>query len=75
MPALRSSQRLINFLRFRVGVGAVEENDFAGELGLLKNLIQVFLGAAGFGEDQGLLLKGRHALALLGLLGGGEAAS
>ncbi len=44
------------------------------KLGLLKDLIKIFLGSPGFGEDQGFLLKGRYALALLGLFGGCESA-
>ena len=46
-----------------------------GKFGLLKDLIQIFLGSPGFREDEGFLLKRRYPFAFLGLLGGGESAS
>ena len=62
-------------LSIRIGVGAVEKHDLARKFGLSPGSEQIFLGSPGFGEDQGLLLKRRMPLLLLGLLGGGETAS
>src|ERR1700687_1765641 len=66
---------LINLFRFRISVGAVEENDLARKLGLLKNLVQILLRASGFRENESFLLNRRNTLAFLGLLGGGESTS
>ncbi len=60
-------------LDLRVVVRAVEEHDLAGELGLLQDAEQVFLRAAGLGEDEGLLLERGGSLFLLRLGGGGKA--
>ena len=54
---------LVDVLGRGVGVRAVEEHHLAGELGLLQDAEQVFLRAAGLGEDDGLLLQGGAALA------------
>ena len=50
---------LVDLLGLGVGVRAVEEHHLAGELGLLQDAEEVFLRAAGLGEDHGLLLQGR----------------
>ena len=52
-----SHPSLIDGLALRVCVGAVEEHDLAGELGLLQQTEEVFLSAPGLGEDDGLLLQ------------------
>ena len=66
------SQALIDFFGLGVGVRAVEHHDLAAKLGLLQDAEKVFLRAAGFGEDEGLLLKSGPGVFLLCLGGGGE---
>ena len=58
---------LVDRLRSRVVVRAVEEHDLARELGLLEEAEEVFLRAARLGEDDRLLLKRRRRPALLRL--------
>ena len=61
VPAWRSSHA-DRFPWIWIGVRAVEEDDLSGELGLLENPVQIFLGPPRLGEDEGLLLERRSAL-------------
>ncbi len=65
---------VIYLLRFSIGVRPVEENNFPGKLGLLKDAEEIVLSPARLGEDEGFLLQ-RGVLVLLNLLRRSEAAS
>ncbi len=64
---------LVDRLRRRVGVRAVEEHDLARELGLLEHAEEILLRPPRLGEDHRLLLERGAALALLRLGRGREA--